>query len=338
MVQPGTTTTGYDYDAHDNPAGVTDAENHVTTFVHDDLGHRTKRTSPDTGITTYEYDPAGNVIRTIDSDSTEITYHYDAVNQLAAVDFPGQPNAETFEYSAGRLSTMHDPAGATFFVFGPLGRITEEQRTTDTYTVVTTYLYDSATGDLSGMDYPTSTQVRYGRDSLGRITSMTVDGVSLFTSASYLPFGPMKEISGQICSISRTFDQRYQVTRIQGPGLDYQYSRDSESRVVSISGITPPSLAPLAASYSYQSGTSRLATAGEESVITSNSGNITSDSVFTYTYDGLHRLIQVNQGNTLVAQYSYDGLDRRVKKSAGGQTTYDYYDLLGNLRFSGPVL
>jgi YD repeat-containing protein len=88
----------------------------------------------------------------------------------------------------------------------------------------------------------------------------------------------------------------------------------------------------------YHCPASRLATAGEESVITSNSGNITSDSVFTYTYDGLHRLIQVNQvnqGNTLVVQYSYDGLDRRVRKSAGGQTTYYYYDLRGKQCFLG---
>jgi RHS repeat-associated protein len=53
-------------------------------------------------------------------------------------------------------------------------------------------------------------------------------------------------------------------------------------------------------------------------------------SAFTCTWDAWNRLIQVKDGETVVATYRYDGLTRRIQKLLGPDpenptTTYDYY-------------
>jgi len=335
MIRPGNTTTTYAYDLHDNRTAVTDAENHQSSFLFNDLGRRLQRNSPDTGTTDYVHDMAGNVTLTTNSDNITVSYHYDGLNRLTAVDFPGAAGAETFNYQAGKIAEMHDPSGSALLSYQS-GRLTAIHKSMDSLNTDTTFLYDiPGAGDLIGIDYPTSTQVRYSHDSQGRISGITIDGAPFLQSITYLPFGPVKSATGQgSFTLSRTFDQRYQVSRIQATGLDYQLSRDAAGRVTSISGITPPNPVSQATDYSYQSGSSRLtATTGSpaRTYTTSNAGNITSDSVYTYTYDALNRLVRVNQGATVVAEYSYDGFDRRVKKIVSGQVTYYLYDPSGNL-------
>jgi YD repeat-containing protein len=56
-------------------------------------------------------------------------------------------------------------------------------------------------------------------------------------------------------------------------------------------------------------------------------GNITNDSIHTYTYDAENRIVKVDTGTTAV--YSYDAEGRRVSKTAGS-TSYEYlFDLGG---------
>jgi RHS repeat-associated protein len=45
----------------------------------------------------------------------------------------------------------------------------------------------------------------------------------------------------------------------------------------------------------------------------------------TCVYDAWDRLVQVNSGNTVLAQYQYDGADRLVAETANSNTTYSYY-------------
>ncbi|MGH2272182.1 RHS repeat-associated core domain-containing protein [Anaerohalosphaeraceae bacterium U12dextr] len=56
-------------------------------------------------------------------------------------------------------------------------------------------------------------------------------------------------------------------------------------------------------------------------------GNLWIDGYgYTYHYDAHNRLIDVQDGTTTLAEYGYDALGRRIKKTAGGKTTYFYYD------------
>ena len=48
---------------------------------------------------------------------------------------------------------------------------------------------------------------------------------------------------------------------------------------------------------------------------------VLSPTIYTLVYDAENRLIQYNQGSTVLASYTYDGDGTLVKKVAGGQTT-----------------
>jgi RHS repeat-associated core domain len=60
-------------------------------------------------------------------------------------------------------------------------------------------------------------------------------------------------------------------------------------------------------------------------------GNVTSDGVFTYTWDALGRLLQVERDNTVVAVYAYDSQNRWISKTVGEQTIHYHYDLNNHL-------
>jgi RHS Repeat. len=60
-------------------------------------------------------------------------------------------------------------------------------------------------------------------------------------------------------------------------------------------------------------------------------GNVTSDGVFTYTWDALGRLLQVERDNTVIAVYAYDSQNRRISKTVGEQTIHYHYDLNNHL-------
>ena len=67
--------------------------------------------------------------------------------------------------------------------------------------------------------------------------------MALVTNASYLPFGPLSSISfgnGQV--LTRSYDQNYDIDRIQSPAIDYDYSVDAVGNIT-----TPASLARTAA-------------------------------------------------------------------------------------------
>jgi YD repeat-containing protein len=67
---------------------VIDAENHETSYTHDDLGRVVASQSPDTGITGYVYDAAGNLIQKTDAQGVAVQYVYDDLNRIKKVLFP----------------------------------------------------------------------------------------------------------------------------------------------------------------------------------------------------------------------------------------------------------
>ena len=57
-----------------------------------------------------------------------------------------------------------------------------------------------------------------------------------------------------------------------------------------------------------------------------DNGNLTSDGVHAYIYDGENRLKEVKQGANTIASYTYDYMGRRTSKTVSGVTTYFHYD------------
>jgi RHS repeat-associated protein len=57
-------------------------------------------------------------------------------------------------------------------------------------------------------------------------------------------------------------------------------------------------------------------------------GNLTADGTHTYKYDAWNRLVEVDQGSTVLAQYRYDGEGRRIERIVG--TTAEHYFYAGS--------
>ena len=169
-------------------------------------------------------------------------------------------------------------------------------------------------------------------------------GASLATGIARLPFGPIRSMNlrGGALPLTRTFDQRYQLNRIQAGSIDIQYTRDAAGQVTNVTGIAEPTLPVGGEAYTVNSANNQMTARGNVSYTYDAAGNLTSDGTRTFIWDALGRLKQVQQGNQTVATYGYDIQNRRFRKSVGSTTTYYLYNLdnqlIAELSGNGTVL
>ena len=191
------------------------------------------------------------------------------------------------------------------------------------------------TGELSGMIYPSGLNITYQRDGNGKICGISADGQNIIKSATYMPFGSVNNLTfgNDVLTVSEEYNTRYLPTRITAGGvLDYQYTYDNNGNVLTITGITRPSLSPATTDYSHTANRLTQSTGAEQKIYSyDGNGNIISDGTRTFVYNQNNRLIQVKQGQTVTGEYIYDAFGRRVKKTVSGNATIYHYDIGGNL-------
>lgn len=154
-------------------------------------------------------------------------------------------------------------------------------------------------GDPSSITYPGGMVLTYQRDSNGQISGIYADGQPVVSGVSYLPFGTVKDKTlGNGMTVSETFDDRYQLSRIQaGTVADFQYVRDAAGNITSSSGFQAPVITTADAGdtqYSYTA--NRLVSTAGRSYLYDSDGNILSDGIRTFVYNQDNRLIQVSIG------------------------------------------
>jgi RHS repeat-associated protein len=336
VAEAGNATAAYAYDAHGNITRVTDAKGKVTTFVYDDFGRKISRTAPDTGLTRYTYDAAGNLLTVFDAKGQTTAFTYDALNRPIDQSFAGGGNV-VFAYdqganAVGHLSMIIDQEGTATFAYDNKGRLATETRVIGTTSYTIAYGWDTATGDLAGMTYPSSLSLANTWDASGQITSMSVNGTPLVTAAAHLPFGPLKSATLGSVNLTRNYDQRYNASKIKaGSALEYDFTRDAGGHVTGIAGIQDPTAAARTSNYLYNPANNQLTGAVPKTFTYDSNGNMFSDGTFTYIYDGLNRMIRVEQQVATVASYGYDSMNRRIRKTVGTTTSHYLYDLNSRL-------
>jgi RHS repeat-associated protein len=343
-VSPDRGTSTYWYDAAGQLVQASDGRGQVVIYERDLLGRMTKMTPvgrPASEVVTYTWDTGGI----------------------------------TGSYRVGRLTRMVDGSGTTLFSYDHRGDLLIKRQVIGTSTSAQlSYAYDAA-GRIIRITYPSGRQVRYGYDAKGRVASVDTrasGGTTAWTpvagSTLYEPFGPVRAMllgnglavgnvwgqdgslaSRQLTSAASGTDlshlsYRYDadgnigaITDHLNPAASVVYGYDPVGRLV----LTVSDTAPVAAqSYSYTSGTNRLASfsdsSGTRTISYDARGNTVSETrpggiTVNAGYDGYGRLISYNRSNTGAQSYTYNGLDDRVRVDKPTGTRSFVYDADGRV-------
>lgn len=300
-------TTAYTYDIAGNLAAVIDPNGNATTYVYDDFSRMQSQTSPVTGTTTYGYDPAGNLISTTDANGAVTARTYDALGRMltCGATLGGSTETITWAYDTsaafgkGRLASMTDSAGSVAYAYDRRGLLLSESRTSGPVLLATSFRYD-AVGNRTAMTYPSGLSVAYSYDHAARPLSLSANGVTYVSGATYLPFGPETSLTfANGTAQTRSYDARYRIQRntLTGPAgaiADYTYSEDPAGNIAAIHDM-------IDAAYNRDFG-----------------------------YDDLNRLVTANSGASLwgAGSYTYDVMGNLLQRHLGGTVEVDPNDPL----------
>jgi RHS repeat-associated protein len=300
VTDPDNKVTSYTYDSRDNLSTVTDANSNTTTYSYNSMNRLTSLASPDTGTTTYTYDGNGNMLTKTDANNVTTTFVYDELNRQTAIQFPDPSQNISYIYddpqsqnSIGRLSSMTDPSGITWYDYDVMGWIIMETKQINNLNYRTQYTYD-LNGNLETITYPGGRIITYTYNQLNRVTSVTetLNGVTktLVSNFTYLPFGDVLSLTqGNGIVTTKTYNNRYQLTDLNiGTLKDFIYTRDNTGNITRITDNLIPSKNK------------------------------------SYSYDNLYRLdTATGQWGTL--DYAYDFVGNRTDETTDtGSTTYNY--------------
>lgn len=316
--------TSYVYDTRDNLRQVTDPDGLNTVYTYDGRNRETGLSSPDTGSHAYAYDATGNRVSDTDARSITKTLTYDPLNRLIALDYPtsslavryhyDEPNGTTgcaSSWPVGRLTSMTDSTGSTVYCYDRRGNVIEKAQT-----VGSALLDQKATytlGDrLATLTYPSGGVASYGRDSLGRVISVSWKAtpssstVSVVSAVTYDPFGPLHELtfgSGRTQTRDRDLDDH--LTAITSSALDgftLDVTMDLKGRLTEASTSLAPSVPDR-----------------------------------RYSYDALDRLLAVEDGATSTPweTYTYNKTGDRQSAALGAASPTPYSYTLGTHHLVG---
>ena len=290
--------------------------------------------SPDAGTSASVYDEAGNLVSQTNALGERVELSWDALNRPLRLQWPGAVQAVEFSWdqgTVGRLTSIQEEEIERHFSYTSLGQVAAESFSRDGAGFTLRYGYDEATGELSSITYPSGTVLRYSRDAAGRISALRFGEHDLARDIRYLPFGPVQGMQLGNITQSRSYDQRYQASRIQAGSLDSVYTRNAAGQVTGIEGLATPGVESGSESYTIDAASNQLAVRGGTSYTYDAAGRLLSDGIRTFSWDALGRLRQVEANAVVLASYGYDSQNRRVRKTVGTNTTYYLYDLENRL-------
>ncbi|WP_343277422.1 RHS repeat-associated core domain-containing protein, partial [Ligaoa zhengdingensis] len=336
-----TTVKEYEYDYAGRVIKETDAYGGEATTEYDDMGRAIRETDKKgkTTVNTYDslgrliiqerpfegnkksyqytyYDKAGNVIKTKQTNQEDYSntpryavteYEYDGNNHLT--DVIVTVSGTDKQYTHYEL----DAAGNTVAVYTGLTQPYTEALSTTAYSV-TEYEYDSENRVVK-TTYPDNTKETVIYPYPGAQKKVT-DRNGKVTTYEYNTRGQMKSQKAE--SKTKSYNNTASVvTRIlddsTGKSAETVYKYDHKNQ------LTKETTGNEVKTYTYDDFGNRLSYTlkiGEEVVASQ-----------TYAYDRLDRLIEVKEGDEVIAAYTYDANGNRASLTQGGvTTTYTYND------------
>jgi RHS repeat-associated protein len=348
---PGTRTETRDYTPDGLPQHLTDGDGNLTTVAYDGFDRISKTSFPSpttpgisspTDFTQKTYDATSwDLSQEQLRDGVVVTYHHDARHRLLDFDVP---SLTTYGYdNLDHLISATNGGTTVSSTYDSLGRATQ----TNSPTGSMGYGYDLA-GNRTQVTWPDGFFVNYDRDPTGEVTAIRENGAA----------------SGAGVLASYAYDRiNRTITLTRGDGAKSTYVEDALGRVATLNhdlagtandqsiaftfnaagqiNSRTPSIAGFGATGfgnrngSYQpNGLNQYTTAAGKTLQWGGLGNLRSDGVNSYTYDGQNRLIGSGSGASL----SYDPVGRLSQVATGSATTkflYDDVDLVAEYDTNG---
>jgi RHS repeat-associated protein len=286
--------TTYQYDADNNLTAITDANGHSSKMVYDALNRISSSFDPIGNEFDYLYDLAGNIILIEDGRSIVNQFTYDSDNRLVQISFgDGTTVQNTYDPNGNRV-VMADSTGVTQYQYDELDRVIGIA-SPDAFIG---FDYDNV-GNRVALQYSDGKLVTYAYDEVNRLTRIT-DRNKRETVYSY--------------------DAADHVTNVQYPnGVSRSFQYDAAGRLTKVINA------------------SRTATLSSYEYLLDALGNrtrkiINGQSVISYGYDALSRLVSVSVPAT---SYSYDAVGNMVNYVIQGQSVPMTYDKANQLRTAG---
>lgn len=355
-TDPRSIPTTFTYDAYGNPSSsqtgsqpaismnhdvrgrlqsLTDQAGSTTSFTYDDRGLPIQRTDALDRISTWAYDDLGRLVSSTDRNGQTTTRSYTDSGFLDAIVYPDHTVSFTYD-AVDDLVSMTDAIGTTTQVYDDLGRLTSR---TDANGYTVGYEYDGASR-LARLVYPGGASVAYTYDALGRIDRVTLEWLSLDTTADY-------DAGGRLTSLdhfngSRSVYSYDDADRLVGiihsadgqdlAGFVYQLDPNGNRTQATIDPepALPAALIDATQTHAFNAERNRLLSTtdggGTVPYTYDLEGQTQSKGATGLVFDTAHRLAAV--GTTT---YAYDGLGQRLRATRDGVTTRYVYDANGNL-------
>lgn len=349
-TDPRTGTTVTHYNGKGQVDFVRDPANHATQFVYDPVtGRKTAQTNALGKTTRFAYNNAGQITRTWGDDTYPVKYDYDAFGRMAHMTtyrtnhgFAGESwptnttdtDVTTWAYdpATGLLQSKTDASGkAVTYTYVSGGKLHTRTwaRKDGGNPVVTTYGYDTHTGELSGIDYSDTTpDIAFEYDRLGRQKTV-IDALGQREFA-YDDADLSLETETTFGLINNTMTRNYETSTVPGrdkgftigSGYSVVYGYDTKGRFNGLSWTASGQSG--SASYAYVPNSDLLST------ITTPAG-----ASVTYGYEphrNLKTTVENRFGGALVSEYgyAYDAIGRRTSvKNSGAAFTQNAFNRYG---------
>jgi RHS repeat-associated protein len=370
ITDPNSGITHLGYDANGNVASVIDPRNLTTSYTHNGFNDVATIASPDTGTTTNTFDSGGNLKTVTDARGAVATRAYDALNRVTQIAYSDQTINLTYDSGTngvGRLTGASDANHSMDWTYDALGRVNGKGQVVAGVTKSVGYSYTN--GDLATLVTPSGQSVTYGYTN-HRITSISVNGTTILSGATYDPFGPVTGWTwGNTTTVSRSYTEDGVPNQIVTAGATNGYTEDNALRITGISDsglssntwafgfdvldrVTSGSSSALSRGYTYDANNNMLTETGTVAYaasVTSTNNQIASTSggvVRAYGYDSAGNttsytgdIFTFNQRGRMssasvsagTTNYIYNALGQLIEKSGNGGTTLLMYDETGHI-------
>ena len=326
----------YDYDGIGQMTSLTDQGGSQTAFVYDGRGLLQTRTDPLFNTTQMAYYDDGKLYTVTDRNGDTTTFTYTPSGKTASITYQDGTSV-TFTYDKNdNLTAMQDSQGTTSYVYDDVNRLTGS---TDPNGFTVAYEYDGA-GNMVKLTYPGGKTVSYTYDALNRLETVTIDWLGVSANYEYDLAGNLiglTQFNGTY--VSRGYDNANRLTRLDhlsslagSAFASYAFTLDGNGNRTGIDQETPlsPSLSALTRDFEVSDAGNRIVTAGAESLIYDEEGQLLTKGGDTFTFDRAHRLTgAATETDSLI--FSYDGAGNRLAVDRNETVTRYIYDAAGNL-------